>query len=99
MRTYQEEYIANTQEAAALTPRRKPEEDSFEAYAARLLRDKARKEELTERNMELLRSGLMPMLDRLLEAGETELEELREFAGKLLRVGTELDAGLFCQIH
>lgn len=99
MQPYQEEYIANLQEIAALTLRRRPEERTAADYAARLARDGARQRRLAARNMELLRGELFPVLDNLPEAGEAALEELRSFAAVLIRGRLELDAILYCQIH
>ena len=99
MQPYQEEYIANLREIAALTTGKKPEGMSFEAYEARLRRDEAQAEARMRRNMELLRGWLFPALDNLFEADEETLQELEAFAAGLLRVREEQDAGLFCQIY
>lgn len=99
MQPYQEEYIANLREIAALTTGKKPEGMSFEAYEARLRRDEAQAEARMRRNMELLRSCLFPVLDNLFEADEETLQELEAFAAGLLRGREEQDAGLFCQIY
>lgn len=96
MRPYQEEYIANLEEIAALTAGRKPEDGSLEAYRARLDREERRQLELVDRSMELLRGELFPLLDHLPDAGEEALEELGEFAARLLG---GLDLPLFCLIH
>ena len=69
MRPYQEEYIANLEEIAALTAGRKPEDGSLEAYRARLDREERRQLELVDRSMELLRGELFPLLDHLPDAG------------------------------
>ena len=99
MQPYQEEYIVNLREIAALAARKKTEGHSFESYEAGLSSNRLQIVQKVERNMELLRAGLFPLLDHLLEAGEEELKELQEFAGSLFQVGEELDVGLFCQIH
>lgn len=99
MQPYQEEYIANLKDIAALAARKKPEGFSFEAYQAELSANKVRIEQKVERNMELLKGELFPLLDHLLDADETVLTQLQEFAGKLFQVGEELDVGLFCHIH
>ncbi len=99
MQPYQNEYIANLKEITALTESRKPIGLSFEEYLAELLRSRERAEQLSKRNMELLRGELFPLLDHLFEAGDKVLAELQEFAGRLLSGQEELDAGLYCQIH
>ena len=99
MQPYQEEYIANLRDIAALAARKKPEGFSFEAYQTELAENRVRIEQKVARNMELLRGELFPLLDHLLEADEAALAQLREFAGRLFQVGEELDVGLFCHIH
>ncbi len=99
MQPYQEEYIANLREIAALAARKKTEGYSLTGYQEALVENRMLIVQKVERNMELLREGLFPLLDHLLEAGEEELGQLQEFAGRLFQVGEELDVGLFCQIH
>lgn len=99
MPPYQEEYIANLRDIAALAARKKTEGRSFEAYQTEWMADRAKIGQKVNRNMELLRTELFPLLDHLLEAGEEERTQLQEFAGRLFRVGEELDTGLYCQIH
>lgn len=99
MQPYQEEYIANLRDIAVLTARKKPESRSYEEYCAHLLKNKAQAERKMRRNMELLRGELFPALDHIYEAGEGKLQELQEFASKLLVGKEELDVGLFCKIH
>ena len=99
MQPYQEEYIANLKDIAANTARKKPEGLFFEAYQAELSANRGQIEQKVMRNMELLKGELFPLLDHLLEADETVLAQLQEFAGKLFQFGEELDVGLFCHIH
>ena len=99
MQAYQEEYIANLKDIAALTTGRKAKGCSFEEYCAALNQDKERLEQKIKRNMTLLRENLFPVLDLMFEASPEEKKDLEEFAGKLLSGGEELDVGLFCQIH
>ena len=99
MEPYQEEYIANLREIAALSPRRQPSEGTLADYTDRLCRDRARQKQLAARNMALLRENLFPVLDNLPEAGHQETEDLRQFAAALIQGRIELDAILYCQIH
>lgn len=99
MQPYQEEYITNLKDIAALAARKKTKGRSFEEYLGELLKCRVQMEEKAARNMELLRQGLFPLLDHLPEAAADQLQELQEFAGKLFQVGEELDTGLFCRIH
>lgn len=61
--------------------------------------DRTRIIQLAQRNIELLRIGLFPLLDNLFGAGPEELKELEEFSFELFSGRKELDVGLFCQIH
>ncbi|MCI9338110.1 MAG: hypothetical protein HFH93_11335 [Lachnospiraceae bacterium] len=99
MQPYQEEYIANLKKNSELTDPGYRDRQSFEAYLERQLLYKGQREKIVERNMALLRENLFPLLDRLYEADPKELLELREFAATLFDGRTELDIGLFCQIH
>ena len=99
MRPYQEEYIANSREFNALTVKRLPEDRSFADYAARMERQRARREVLAERNMELLREELLPTLDHLPNADEETLGSLAEWAGQMFNGRDGLDTGQFCLIH
>lgn len=99
MQPYQEEYLANLKQFAARSQREPPGGLSFEAYAAQLRENGAQIARLSRRNMELLRSGLFPMLDNLFDADGEALKDLEEFSFRLFDGQTELDVGLFCQIH
>lgn len=99
MQPYQEEYLANLRQFAALTQRKPPEEMPFEEYTRRMLDDSKRIAQLSQRNIELLRGHLFPMLDNLFNAGPEDLRELNEFSFQLFSADAELDIGLFCQIH
>ncbi len=99
MQPYQEEYLANLREITALSAWRGPEGLSFDGYAARLLENEARVEQLARRDMELLRGQFFPLLDNLFAADGAALADLEAFAARLLGRPEELDAGLFCQIR
>lgn len=99
MQPYQEEYLANLRQFATLTRRKRPNGLSFQQYSDQLLADSIQIARLSERNMELLRGGLFPMLDDLFHAGPDQLKELEEFSFQLFNGAAELDVGLFCQIH
>ncbi len=99
MQLYQQEYIANLKEIVMLTMGERREKLSFEAYLEQSDRKRRRGEELVKRNMKLLREGLFPVMDHIYDADETEISELREFAGELTGGKEDLDGGLYCQIH
>ncbi|MBD5169454.1 MAG: hypothetical protein HDT20_04980 [Oscillibacter sp.] len=99
MRPYQQKYIDNVREIAALTERLKPGELVFEEYAA-LLRERERQAaEKVKENLELLRRNLLPTVDHLFETTPEDLKDLEDFASQL-RGNTETrDEGLFRLIH
>lgn len=99
MQPYQEEYIANLKQISALAIRKRPENQTFEEYLEKLLQNQQQIEAIVKRNMELLREKLFPILDHMFEASKEELQDLQEFAGKLLNGKKEFDSGLFFQIH
>lgn len=100
IRPYQEEYIKNVKEYISLTLRPGPKDKAnFGAYAQRLLDERARKRQLAQRNMELLRGELLPTLDRLSEVDREERRELQDFSTKLLANPKQVDVGLACQIQ
>lgn len=99
MQPYQEEYIANLRQIAALTQRKKPGRASFEAYRAQLHDCKIQAGQIAKRNMELLRGRLFPVLDELFQADAGTVQELEEFSSQLYNGQMELDVGLFCQIR
>ena len=99
MQAYQEEYIANLKEIAMLMAYKRSEGQSFQEYCLKQRAEQRQAEQKIKRNMELLRENLFPLLDHMPEAKKEELEELAEFAGRLLSGREELDVGLYCQIH
>ena len=99
MQPYQEEYLANLRQFASLSQRELPGTRSFDEYAAFLQDRSAQLARLGKRNIELLRSGLSPTLDSLFSADQDQLSALTEFSFQLFDGRTELDVGLFCQIH
>ena len=99
MQPYQEEYIANLKNISVLSIHRKQENQTFEIYVENLLENQRQTESIVKRNMELLRKKLFPVLDHIFDASQEELNDLQEFAGKLLSGKEELDSGLFYQIH
>jgi len=96
---YQEEYLSNLQQFAALSQLERPGGLTGGEYAARVVENHARLVQLGRRNMELLRTGLFPSLDNLFIAGQDEIKELEQFANQLYDGRQELDACLAGQIH
>lgn len=99
MQPYQEEYITNLKDIAALSSRDRTLVQSFAAYQENLQQDRYLLRQKVNRNIELLRNELFPLFDRIFEAQHAELADLEEFASALLNGKNELDTGLFCQIY
>lgn len=99
MQPYQEEYITNLKDIAALAAHKTLDCHSFDTYCETLLQNRSLIETKINRNIALLRDELFLLFDRLFEAKAEELAELEEFAQKLLDGKNELDGGLFCQIY
>lgn len=99
MQPYQEEYIANLKDIIMLPLRTQTAVHSLTTYQEQIYHYRHQLEDKINRNMDLLRDGLFPLFDRLFEAQPEELEDLEEFASKLLNGKNELDSGLFCQIY
>lgn len=99
MQPYQQEYIENLRQIAALTQLPRPDGLGFEQYAALLRQNEALYQQYVRTGMALLRSHLFPLLDNLFEADEEKIAELAEFSFQLYDGRVELDVGLFCQIH
>lgn len=99
MQSYQEEYIANSKEITALSVYQNPGDLSFEEYYKRLMDCKVSIRNKADRNMQILREKLFPMIDCLYDTTDEEKAELWDFASKLFSNGKEIDLGLFCQIH
>lgn len=99
MQPYQEEYIANLKDIATLMAHNSPHGYSYETYLENSNRDKLHITEKTQRNVDLLRDGLFPILDHLFEATDEEVKELEDFSNALIGGKNDLDSGLFCQIR
>lgn len=99
MQGYQQEYLDNLAQIAALAAWEKPDGLPFEAYAAQLRESEAQRLEKVKRNMELLRGCLFPVLDDLFQCGEETVAELEEFSSRLYDGRKEVDVGLSCQIR
>lgn len=99
MQAYQEEYLANLRQFDALFQRQQRPEPDCGAYTARVRADREELLRLSRRNMELLRTGLFPSMEDLYGWEPGQVAELEEFSFRLYDGRTELDVGLFCQIH
>ena len=99
MQPYQEEYLDNVRRFNALSLHTRRSGLDFDAYLARALADREEILRLSRRNMELLRTELFPSMEGLYGWEPHQVAELEEFSFKLYDARTELDVGLFCQIH
>lgn len=92
MRQYQEEYIANTKSVMELMRHTELLGLSPKEVYRRLRAKDARVRELRERNNQILREELIPVLDNILTAGRDEIDALVEFTDALLQ--RQMDAGV-----
>ena len=99
MQPYQQQYIDNTTEISALSDFYAVPTDGFETWYAEQKRRSARIKALRQQNMELLGEHLFPALDALHAASEETIDELIAFADKLMDWKTNLDCGVYVQIH
>ena len=99
MQPYQQQYIDNTTEISALSDFYAVPTDGFETWYAEQKRRSARIKALRQQNMELLGEHLFPALDALHAASEETIDELIAFADKLMDLKTNLDCGVYVQIH
>lgn len=95
MRAYQERYVENLKELALLNAADQDVPEDINAFLAEHRRNTVRVGELVQENTVLLRQNLFPVLDDIVSAGEEEIAQLEEFAGRLGEGGpNQLDLGL-----
>lgn len=95
MRAYQERYVENLKELARLNTADQEIPEDMNAFLAEHRRNTVRVGELVQENTVLLRQNLFPVLDDIVSAGEEEIAQLEEFAGRLGEGGAnQLDLGL-----
>ena len=97
MRQYQTEYLELLSRLSASAPR--AEDMDAETFTRQAEEENRMKREAVERGTALLRQWLFPVLDDILSAGEEEIGELYEFAGKLMSGTEQRDVGLHYRIH
>ena len=98
MRPYQEEYLtllAGMARQGDLTVG----EEGPEVFMETVRRSSRAARQAVERGTQLLRENLFPMLDDILSASQQELDDLQEFAGKLMEGTAQRDVGLHYRIH
>ena len=99
MEAYQEQYLAQAREIAALSDLcRGGAPDSEDAFQKRREAE-TRIAELRQENNRLLSDDLFPALDALPGAPQEALDRLEKFADQLMDWKTNLDCGLYVVIH
>ena len=96
---YQEEYLANTRKIAALLRSQGPIELSFESWYEDQKRARACVADLRADNLRLLNEFLFPDLDSLHGASDSTIDDLVDFADRLMDWKDNLDCGVYVTIH
>ena len=99
MQPYQQTYIENVREIAALSNLYGVPTDNYEAWYARQRRQRDRAAQLRRSNMTLLEQHLFPALDTLPTATAEDVADLEAFGEQLLDWRTNLDCGVYILIH
>lgn len=99
MLPYQDEYIDNILDITALLTHKMSHSYDYKTYTENLFKDRQQASAKIQRNTELLRDNLFPLLDNLFEASENDLQSLEEFSNALIGGKKDIDSGLFCQIR
>ena len=96
---YQQEYIDNTREVLLLCDMVQHTEEGFDQWYASRKEALGKLRFLRDRNNQLLRDNLFPALDTLYSCDEAMLQSLNAFADALMDWTTNLDCGIYVQIH
>ncbi len=99
MRSWQEEYVGNVKEIAAIRQLFSGEAAGFDAWYEAHRKREERLKVLRTRNAELLSDKLFPFLDALGGASEAEIRDLEAFSDCLMDWKTNLDCGVYAAIH
>ena len=93
MKPYQEEYLENCRRSFSMTVQWNASE-SFEAWYAKMLSDRAERRKLKLRSTELLEANLFAEIDAIFDASEEDIGCLEEFAQALVSGRRSADPGL-----
>ena len=99
MQPYQEQYVQNAREIAALCSFYSSASSGFEAWYEAQRQGQARIRALRADNLALLNGRLFPELDELHSAGEEAIASLEAFADQLMDWKANLDCGVYVIIH
>ena len=99
MQAYQQKYIDNLKELIALRDFYREIDKDFDSWYALRRQSEVRAEALRRENIRLLEDNLFPLLDTLHDAPAEEITALTEFADVLMDWSTNLDCGVYVQIH
>lgn len=98
MREYQEEYLALL---SRVGEKKEPSTDGLSPaeFEAKVRETNRASREAVRQGTELLRKNLFPVLDDILSSDKQEIDDLYEFAGKLMSGQRQLDVVLSYRIH
>ena len=99
MLPYQIQYIENARRILTLCNFDSIPSEDYETWYAEFTHRREQMAALRRENMQLMSGCLVPTLDELLQADETVIGDLRDFAAKLMDWSTNLDVGVYVLIH
>jgi len=99
MLPYQEQYVSNVREIAALSSFYDTSAPDFEAWYEAHRAARTRMARLRAECIDLLNENLFPTLDELHSASEDTIASLEAFADQLMDWKTNLDCGVYVIIH
>lgn len=91
MKQYQERYLDNLTEITELMTLSEQLPENTDLFLRLRQERMVRIEELIKENTELLRKKLLPLIDDIISAPEDEINDLEEFAGRLLSGNKQVD--------
>lgn len=99
MQRYQIQYIENLKEIVSLTDLYSYQTSDFDDWYQHQLETRKRISQLKEENIRLLNDSFFPVLDDLHNASDADIKELEDFSDQLMDWQSNLDCGVYLQIH
>jgi hypothetical protein len=99
MQKYQLQYVENLKEIASLTDLYSYQTKDFDDWYQHQLEARSRISDLKKENIRILNDSFFPVLDDLHNASKEDIQDLEAFADQLLDWQSNLDCGIYIQIH